>query len=480
MVRRLCCFSVILGMSLLSRAAFAQNYAGDQACSGCHKPIFDDYRLSGHPYKLNYIGGVEPAADTWPHTPPPPTAETLENGWEDVEYVIGNFFWKARFVQRDGYIHTGDAVQYNLATGEFSGYHSGELKPYNCQRCHCTGEDYTEGTHQGGLPGITGTWALDGVQCEACHGPAGDHANSGFPPTVFPTGGKDCDECHYRDEDFRMPWKGGFMRHHQQGEDLSHSPHDFHCTTCHDPHKSVVYGLGGTITECTDCHAAADHQVKFPGMAHLDCVDCHMPFMGKSAVATGPYSADIRGHLFRIMTDPIAAADNVTDGFWNQDENGNAAITLDYACLACHNDEGDSFTLSLEGAAAAAAGIHTPDGPGPLAVDVKANGLDDFEILTQADNVSVDVTVAAGASDGVPADWFIVASTNWGWYYWDPTLGWLPGLYPSLVDFPIFEVDPPYNVYDGTLFAGYYTFWFGVFANDGTMALDTMPVYVLP
>ena len=119
--------------------------------------------------------------------------------------------------------------------------------------------------------------------------------------------------------------------------------------------------------------------------------------------------------------------------------------------------------------------------PDPLAVDVKVNGLDLFEILAETDNVSVDVTVAAGASDNVPADWFIVASTNWGWYYFDlGTGGFVPGLFPTLDGYPVEDVAPPYNVYDGTLPAGYYTFWFGVFADDGSVALDTVPVYVLP
>ena len=92
-------------------------------------------------------------------------------------------------------------------------------------------------------------------------------------------------------------------------------------------------------------------------MGDLSCKDCHMPRMGKSANIIGTYEADVRGHLFSIMTEPIAAADNVydVDGslFWNQDDDGNAEVTLDYACLACHDD------MSLAEAADFAENIHT-------------------------------------------------------------------------------------------------------------------------
>ncbi|NOX56745.1 MAG: hypothetical protein GXP27_20345, partial [Planctomycetes bacterium] len=407
-------------------------------------------------------------------------------GWADVEYIIGNFFWKARFVKRDGFIYTGDDAQFNIATQQFVAYHSGEVKPYNCGRCHTTG--YDPNGNQGGLEGIVGTWAQPGVRCEACHGPGSDHVQS-FGATP-PPGGKDCDDCHYRDEQFRIPWKGGFERHHQQAEDLSHSPHrNLQCTQCHNPHRSTVYDDGGMIAACGDCHPgnAANNFYVIPGMEAVECDHCHMAKMAKSAVAVNQYRGDIHSHLFRIMTQPIAAADNTyqVDGttFWNVDANGDGRITVDYACLSCHiGAEGQpipAHVMTLEEAAAAAQGIHNV-GVAELTVDIKVNELDDFAMLQQNQPVSVDASVLPGASDGVPATWWIVASTSFGWYYWNPIFDtWLPGLYPSLVDFAVFEVND-YNLYNDTLPPGYYTFWFAVFANDGAMDIDVVPVYVTP
>ncbi len=351
---------VVGALVLGAGVASAQNYVGDQACAGCHANMpepgfFDSYVNSGHPWKIFRTQGNTPDGNTWPHTDPPPLpiVHDAQLEWSEVEYVIGNYYWKARFIDDRGFIYTGDAdetTQWNLQTEEFVPYHAGEVdKPFDCGRCHTTGYDPAGNQH--GLAGLVGTWTEDGVRCEACHGPSSDHVAN--PSSVSPPGGKDCAECHFRDAEFRMPWKGGFMRHHQQSEDMSHSPHDgvLTCLSCHDPHKSVVYNLGGTTAQCSDCHPgnAANSHYLVAGMENVDCIECHMPHMGKSGQSFNPFTGDVRGHLFQIMTDPVAAADNVTDIggslFWNQEASGDAFVTLDYACLGCHEDVGDGLTL---------------------------------------------------------------------------------------------------------------------------------------
>ncbi len=400
--------SVFVAALVVGGYAQAQDYVTDDLCGLCHGDIADSYMNSGHPWKLHHTHGQTPPVDEWPWSdvktaagippvPPLPVAGGEQLGWSDVEFVIGNFFWKARFIRPDGFIYIGDAgekTQWNLATQEFVPYHAGEPdKPYNCGRCHTTGyqPDGNQtpilpiGTdHDEPLPGLVGTWVQDGVRCEACHGPASDHIQAAFAGNggnVPPPGGKDCRECHYRDAPLngRMPWKGGFMRHHQQAEDMDHSPHaELHCNTCHNPHRSTVYNDGGISAYeegvskdklCTDCHDDKPYEVA--GMESVNCIECHMPDMGKSAVAVNPYKGDVRGHLFQIMTDPIAAADNVVDadgnltggapGFWKQDANGQAFVTVDYACLGCHTG------MPLDVAAGIANGIHEPPNVPPTA-----------------------------------------------------------------------------------------------------------------
>jgi Cytochrome c554 and c-prime len=350
---------------LLCSGASAQNYVGDQACLPCHTSsptpdFFDAYARSGHRWKIHRTGGNVPDPGTWPHTPVPPLPTTFgaQLQWSDVEYVIGNFFWKARFIDRNGFIHTGDVgdeTQWNIATQGWVPYHAGETKPFDCGRCHTTGYEPTG--NQLGLPGLIGTWAYDGVQCEACHGPASEHITN--PVVIKPTGGKACSECHYRDAQSRMPWKGGFMRHHQQAEELKHSSHANNtCTSCHDQHRSTVYNDGGVDRQCTECHTGSKsntfYSVKF--MENVDCIDCHMPDMGKSAVAENQYKGDVRGHLFWTMTAPIAAVDNTYDEggtlYWKQNRMGQSFITLDYVCLGCHTSgktlqEASAFAVKI-------------------------------------------------------------------------------------------------------------------------------------
>ncbi|MBZ0171819.1 MAG: cytochrome c3 family protein, partial [Phycisphaerales bacterium] len=263
-------------------------------------------------------------------------------------------------------------------------YHAGEIdKPFDCGRCHTTGYD-AAGGNQHGLPGLIGTWTEDGIRCEACHGPSSDHVT--WPTEMLPLGGKDCDECHYRDSQFRMPWSGGFMKHHQQGEDLTHSPHAgrLNCSSCHDPHRSTVNDDGGMFSHCTDCHPgdADNGYYLVDEMEDVDCIECHMPYMAKSAEATGPYKADIRGHLFQITTAPVYAADNVyqegSGMFWKQNLRGQSYVTLDYACLGCHEEIDEELTMAE--ASAYAANIHTMNhaGPMPCPADLNDDGLFDL------------------------------------------------------------------------------------------------------
>lgn len=363
-------FVTCLTLLLLVSPLLAQDYVGDATCATCHADNYANYMNSGHPYKITHTAGQVPADDTWPWTPVPPLPIVYDNQltWGDVEYVIGNFFWKARFIDHQGYIYTGDVdetTQWNVQLQNWVPYHAGETeKPFDCGRCHTTGYD-ADGGNQNGLPGLIGTWTEDGVRCEACHGPGGDHITN--PAGIPVPGGKACSDCHYRDEQFRMPWSGGFMRHHQQGEDLSHSPHaNFECITCHTPHRSTVYNDGGIQEDfsCNNCHAGdeANSYYMVEGMESVECIDCHMPEMGKSAgsLPDNEYVGDIKGHLFRIKTDPITREENTVeiDGstYWAQDDvDGNASATLDYVCLKCHLVDG----MTLAEAADYAEDIHS-------------------------------------------------------------------------------------------------------------------------
>ncbi len=324
-------------------------FAGSATCKTCHGGKYDEFIQSGHPYKLSKVVNAQPPEFPFSEVPNTPEGFT----WEDMSYVIGGYAWKARFMNQNGSIITdfleGDPrgpqlTQYNLATQGWVSYspHEEGTKPYTCGACHTTGWVATgpSGPHQDDLAGIEGTFAEAGVQCEACHGPGGDHVTSmNAADIIKDTSAELCGSCHFRDSQHRIEASGSagseFIRHHEQYDELTNGPHTvLKCVSCHDPHKGSHYeGLGGVISECTDCHSKT---IERASMAHLDCTDCHMPKATKSAVSAGEgvhRVGDVSTHIFKINADPAA------EMFYQEDGKtfANGFLTLDFVCLGCHN-----------------------------------------------------------------------------------------------------------------------------------------------
>jgi len=276
--------------------------------------------------------------------PDPPEGYT----WDDVAYVIGGYNWKARFIDQNGFIITGDengTTQYNFANeivgteASWAAYHPGEERPYDCGPCHTTG--YSPEGHQDDLPGLIGTWAEPGVQCERCHGPGSLHASD--PQGVRMVVDRDaelCGECHVRGDPEAVNAKGGFIRHHEQYEELFQSKHIvLDCVQCHDPHLGVIQLRQSeeqtTRTECENCHfEQAKYQKLDVHKAMAHCVDCHMPRVTKSAVGNAEtFTGDIRTHLMAIDSDQIGQ-------FTEDGSQALSQIGLDFACRHCHIDGG--------------------------------------------------------------------------------------------------------------------------------------------
>ncbi|RMF73725.1 MAG: hypothetical protein D6738_08175 [Acidobacteria bacterium] len=314
----------------------APPFEGAEYCAECHPGQYNDWKVSGHPYKLRN-GDVAQFA-------PLPLPEGYT--WDDISYVIGGYKWKSRYMDRDGFIITSVRTpdgevpghnQYNMMTGRWVDYHAGEEKPYDCGRCHTTG--YSPEGHQDGLPGIIGTWEFGGIQCEECHGP-GDEMS-------VDTSAAACGRCHSRGEFDTIPAKGGFIRHHEQYNEMLASPHSWaNCVTCHDPHKKAEFSIERTCEDCHDDIAAAYAPTRMAGVG-VDCIDCHMPYASKSAEALGPNTGDVRTHLFRIETDPAYRMFTEDGAFVNLDPSGQGAVTIDFACMGCHRNV-DRDTLARE------------------------------------------------------------------------------------------------------------------------------------
>ncbi len=327
-------------------------YAGSEACEECHQETYDIFMKSGHPYKLNAVVDGQPPEYPFTELSDPPEGYA----WDDISYVIGGYNWKARFIDLNGYIITGDenaTTQYNFYNPELDmgnnwvGYHAGETeKPYNCGTCHTTA--YSPEGNQDGLPGLIGTWTEGGIYCEECHGAGSAHIEN--PMTVSMKVDRDaeaCGACHLRGGSEQVNASGGFIKHHEQYEELFQSKHiTVDCVVCHDPHTGVVQlrkaGEQTTRTLCENCHYAEDQVEKTAEHDHMDCIDCHMPRVTKSALGNADlFTGDIRTHLMAIDPNQI--------GQFSED--GSVALSqlsLDFACRSCHNADGAAKVKSDE------------------------------------------------------------------------------------------------------------------------------------
>ncbi len=380
------------------------SFVSSAACKSCHPGLAEKLAIHGHAQALKRILGSAPDYPDQGQTngvPNPPAGF----GWPDISYVRDGYTKKGLFVDNNGYQLTtgltGQPTQWNLgltalgADPAFVDYLPAALTatPYDFEtfRYETTGPkplDPANPMFQENRPGIEGTWAEPGVQCEACHGPGSKHIPR--PPArnlfVDVNGTMTCAECHTRpfaSTTGEILAAGGFIRDRQQWSELKASGghSTFACTYCHDPHESVVNNRPAAIRNtCTACHDDANmalHKgkvfVRGDYREELSCESCHMPFATRSGASApdalvGPYGhqGDTRTHIFRITTENKTYLDMFTpDGSQVvRDSEGLAAVTADVVCLRCHNPYSQpTLAFTPERAAEIAIGVHRPPQP---------------------------------------------------------------------------------------------------------------------
>lgn len=186
---------------------------------------------------------------------------------------------------------------------------------YGCMFCHNAYPEIPQGHDDPGADPVFGATLPEGIDCQRCHGPGGEHVRShGRSPILNPArlsperSLEVCMQCHLETTSFPLPDSiRRFDRapfSYRAGEPLGeftlyfdHAPGSGHegkfeivnaayrlrqskcflatqdkitCLTCHDPHG----GSRDYNAVCKTCHgtvAAANHT------GTEDCVSCHMP-----------------------------------------------------------------------------------------------------------------------------------------------------------------------------------------------------------
>jgi hypothetical protein len=339
-------------------------FIGSKACSECHEATYNVFMQSGHPHKLTKVEGGQAPEFPFSRLPGPPDGYT----WDDISYVIGGYNWKARFIDQEGYIITGDAeatTQYNLENdelelgGDWVAYHAGEVNlPYDCGTCHTTG--YSPIGHQDNLPGMIGTFTEGGIQCEECHGAGSLHASN--PLTIDMRVERDseaCSDCHVRGTSALASASDGFIQHHDQYEDLFQGKHAvIDCVVCHDPHAGVVQFRQAeeqtTRVSCENCHFAQTQPTRIERHFSVECIECHMPRLIKSAVGDPDiFTGDFRTH--QVSINPQLTGQFSDDGSAAQPQ-----LSLDFACRSCHSPNGFASEKTDEELIEAATNYHAP------------------------------------------------------------------------------------------------------------------------
>lgn len=331
-------------------------YVGSETCAKCHEDTATAHAQTGHAFALNAVAGEPPAY-------PDSQVEDAPEGytWDTVSYVLGGYAWKALFLDAQGQMITGTA-QFNLknrvldAEAGWAEVVVDDTGTANCLNCHTTG--YVPDGNQHDLPGLAGTWAEDGVGCEACHSPGSNHANDPYLVRLdVLRDAEACGTCHQFGDPTVLEAAGGFVHKYQQYDELFLSKKRvMRCVDCHNPHEGTRAGRGVNIkTGCETCHLDSAENQKINDRNHADCIDCHMPRMTLSAQGNPEYfSADVRTHLMKI--NPRAEAQFNKDGTSAQ-----PYLTIQFSCKGCHSEEGRASALTDEELMEVATGYHDPD-----------------------------------------------------------------------------------------------------------------------
>lgn len=200
---------------------------------------------------------------------------------------------------------------------------------------------------------------MAGIQCEACHGPLGNHNRGGKEPMIsFSASSKlsaasqntVCQGCH--NDPKQMAWHNS-----------THNLEEIACADCHNVHVAKDPALDRLTvnTTCTSCHTRvkadmnkrSSHPMKWDQMT---CIDCHSPHgsMTESALIKPSLNetcaechADKRGPFLwehaPVMED--CSSCHSPHGSVNDNLLKSRAPQL---CQQCHADDGHASRVSSE------------------------------------------------------------------------------------------------------------------------------------
>lgn len=319
---------LILAAGALLPSLLAQRFVGAERCAACHPQTAAQHRLTAHAQALRRAS-EHPLARDFAAAPPARrdpdfrfsfsgdsqavrvTAVSADDRIEmDFDWAFGAGSQGVTFVSRGNEVwYLEYALSYYPAAGVYDRTPGHDRKAKNlteavgilyplrdpehgiasCFECHSTG------------PVLATDAGIEvpeqGVQCESCHGPGGDHVTAVAlgetaaasaaivnPSRLDPQAlSAMCGRCHRPPGagassgfDAKDPWN---VRHappyFQRSACFLESEGALSCLNCHPAHEPLRRGETASYdAQCRQCHSSAEHSNP---VETESCTQCHMP-----------------------------------------------------------------------------------------------------------------------------------------------------------------------------------------------------------
>lgn len=359
-------------------------YAGSNACVKCHKNIYNNYLHTAHftttslASENTVSGSFHNGANVFSfNNDVKVIMEKRDSGLYQVAYSKGKLINTRRFditfggIKAESYLYWNGNNLYQLPISYFKALHTWTNSPgydstfadfsrpitIGCLECHSSyiKELAQQTPNLQKAAGFDKSSLILGVDCERCHGPAGDHV---YYQTTHPEDKQArhiityasltrvqkinmCAVCHsgstgvmlrstfgfhpndnlsdYKIEDiFQTNDPARLDVHGNQSRLLTSSKcflmSKMDCATCHNVHSNEREQITLYSQKCISCHASVNHKSDKiePGTSYLlksNCIDCHMPAKPSNIIAVGtsghgkviPYL--VRNHHIAIYPD---------------------------------------------------------------------------------------------------------------------------------------------------------------------------------
>ncbi len=183
----------------MKEASVLGRYAGSETCRRCHPEIYRAWRLTPHA-RMTRDARKTPEAVLGDFSRDPPFP------LDAVVYVLGSHWTQRYVVRKKGSLYVKAAIWSITERRWDRSYWIDKPWINYCAGCHTTGFEARDEPR----------WAELSIGCEACHGPALDHARSGGEAAVVNPAKLDpvrrdmiCESCHTTGHDrtgqFRFP-----------------------------------------------------------------------------------------------------------------------------------------------------------------------------------------------------------------------------------------------------------------------------------